>query len=182
MGTPWAPSVLIVLRVRPRRPTPLGAVSLPVWSFADQTWSWGWLKCLRAILLEMSLLSTVIASPSLFTWVPLGIFLRLLKNVFHSHGEGFCLFLCLFFAFLSSLHISYYNRLSEPVVTEYLKTDLVLFCDLKDCSLPGSSVHGISQARILELVAISTSRGSSQMRNRTCISCISCIGRQALYH
>ena len=124
-GNPQAPSVLIVLRVRPRRPMPLGTVSLPVWSFADWTWSRGRLRCLRAIPLEVPLLSTVIANPSLFTWAPLGIFLRLFKNVFHSHGEGFRLFLCLFFALLSFLHISYHNRLSEPVVTEYLKTDLV---------------------------------------------------------
>ena len=34
-------------------------------------------------------------------------------------------------------------------------------CDPMDCSLPGSSVHGISQARILEWVALSFSRGSS---------------------
>ena len=39
--------------------------------------------------------------------------------------------------------------------------------DPMDCSLPGSSVHGIFQARILERVAISFSRGSSQLRNRT---------------
>ena len=37
-------------------------------------------------------------------------------------------------------------------------------CDPMDCSLPGSSVHGIFQARILEWVAISISRGSSQPR------------------
>ena len=37
--------------------------------------------------------------------------------------------------------------------------------DLMDCSPPGSSVHGISQARILEWVAISFSRGSSQPRS-----------------
>ena len=36
------------------------------------------------------------------------------------------------------------------------------------CSLPGSSIHGISQARILEWVAISSSRGSSQSRDQTC--------------
>ena len=36
------------------------------------------------------------------------------------------------------------------------------FCDPIDCSLPGSSVHGIFQARILEWVAMSISRGSSQ--------------------
>ena len=46
------------------------------------------------------------------------------------------------------------------------------------CSPLGSSVHGISQARILEWVAISFSRGSSQSRDRTCISCID---RQILY-
>ena len=38
-------------------------------------------------------------------------------------------------------------------------------CDPGDCSLPGSSVHGISQSRILEWVAISYSRGSSRPRN-----------------
>ena len=41
-----------------------------------------------------------------------------------------------------------------------------------DCSPPGSSVHGILQARILEWVAISSSRGSSQPRDQTCVSCI----------
>jgi len=45
-----------------------------------------------------------------------------------------------------------------------------LFCDPMDCSQPGSSVHGIFQARILERVAISSSRGSSQRRDRTLIS------------
>ena len=78
---------------------PLGAVSLPVWSFVDRTWSREWLRCLRAIPLEVPLFFTVIASPSLFTWVPLGIFLRLFKNVFYSHCKGFRLFLCLFLPF-----------------------------------------------------------------------------------
>ena len=39
----------------------------------------------------------------------------------------------------------------------------VRLCDPVDCSPPGSSVHGIFQARILEWVAISSSRGSSQL-------------------
>ena len=51
-----------------------------------------------------------------------------------------------------------------------------------DCSPPGSSVHGVLQARILECVAISSSRGSSQPRDQSCISFVSCIGRQVLYH
>ena len=52
-------------------------------------------------------------------------------------------------------------------------------CDSLDCSPPGSFVHGISQARILEWVAISFSRVSSWSRNRTWVSCI---GRRILYH
>ena len=51
-------------------------------------------------------------------------------------------------------------------------------CDPMDCSLPGASVHGISQARILEWVAVSFSRGSSRPRDRTCISFI---GKWILY-
>ena len=45
-------------------------------------------------------------------------------------------------------------------------------CDPMDCSLPGSSVHGSLQARILEWVAISSSRGSSWPRDWTQVSCI----------
>ena len=57
-------------------------------------------------------------------------------------------------------------------------------CHPMDCSPPGSSVREISQARILQWVAISFSRGSSLPRDWThvsCISCISCISRQILY-
>ena len=45
------------------------------------------------------------------------------------------------------------------------------FWDLMDCSLPGSSVHGISQTRILGWIAIPSSRGASQPRDRTHVSC-----------
>ena len=45
-------------------------------------------------------------------------------------------------------------------------------CNPVDCSPPGSSVPGILQARILEWVAISFSRGSSQPRDQTQVSCI----------
>ncbi|CAN0448480.1 unnamed protein product [Rangifer tarandus platyrhynchus] len=57
----------------------------------------------------------------------------------------------------------------------------VQLCDPVDCSLLGS-VHGIFQARTLEQVAISYSRGSSRPKDQTCISCASCIGRWILYH
>ena len=52
-------------------------------------------------------------------------------------------------------------------------------CDPMDCITTNSSVHKIFQARILEWVAISFSRGSSQPRDRTQVTCI---GRQVLYH
>ena len=45
-------------------------------------------------------------------------------------------------------------------------------CDPMDCSPPGSSAHGILQARILEWVAIPFSRGSSRPRDQTQVSCI----------
>ena len=45
-------------------------------------------------------------------------------------------------------------------------------CDPINCSLPGSSVHGIFQAKILEQLATSYSQGSSWPRDRTCVSCI----------
>ena len=52
-------------------------------------------------------------------------------------------------------------------------------CDPMDCGLPGSSVRGISQARILEWVATSFSRGSSCPRDGTQVSCT---GRRILHH
>ena len=55
-------------------------------------------------------------------------------------------------------------------------------CDPMDCSLPGSSVHGILQARKLEWVAIPSSSGSSQPRDGSHDSFLSCIGRRVLYH
>ena len=46
----------------------------------------------------------------------------------------------------------------------------VRLCNPKDCSPPGSSVHGILQARILEGIAMRSSRGSSRPRDRTQVS------------
>ena len=56
-------------------------------------------------------------------------------------------------------------------------------CDPMDCSPPGSSVHAIFQAWVLEWVAISFSRWSSRPRNRTQVSrivgrCFHCLGHQ----
>jgi len=57
-----------------------------------------------------------------------------------------------------------------------------ILCDPMDCSRQAPLSMGILQARILEWVAMPSSRGSSRPRDQTHISYISCIGRQVLYH
>ena len=59
----------------------------------------------------------------------------------------------------------------------------VALCSTMDCSPPGSSVHGILQARILEWVVMPSSREEGiKPRNQTCVSDVSYIGRWVLYH
>ena len=53
-------------------------------------------------------------------------------------------------------------------------------CNAMDCSPPGSSVHGISQARILEFVVMPSPRGWSQTSNWTRVSYVFCTGRRVL--
>ena len=65
-----------------------------------------------------------------------------------------------------SLHASVRFRKKESEVTQSCPT----LCNPMDCSLSGSSVHGIFKARVLEGVVISFSRGSSWLRDRTRIS------------
>ena len=64
---------------------------------------------------------------------------------------------------ITTLFISYESE------SEVAQSCLTL-CGPMDCSLPGSSLHGILQARVLEWVAISFSRGSSRPRDQTRIS------------
>ena len=54
-------------------------------------------------------------------------------------------------------------------------------CDPMDCSPPDSSILGVLQARVLEWVAVPSSRGSSQHRDGTHLSYVSCIGRQVFF-
>ena len=77
-----------------------------------------------------------------------------------------------------------YNSISlmAPSAKHVWCSDMSYFCNPLDCSLPGSSVHGIFQARILEWVAISSFGGSSQPQTQTQVSCVSYVGRWILYH
>ena len=89
------------------------------------------------------------------------------------------------FSILSTLHFSislyYSGSITPDEIMQWLFgfTLCVLaaqlcptFCNPMDYSLPGSSVHGILQVRILEWIAISFSRGSSWPRDQTLVSCI----------
>ena len=75
---------------------------------------------------------------------------------------------------LSSLFLIY-----SSVLLLFKLSHIWLFCNTMTCSQLDSSVHGISQARILEWVAISFSRGSSWPRDWTRVFCF---GRWILYH
>ena len=67
-----------------------------------------------------------------------------------------------------------YQGSPDNVITLERKSEVAqscpALCDPMDCSLPGSSVHGIFQAIVLEWIAISSSRGSSQPRDQTWVS------------
>ena len=77
---------------------------------------------------------------------------------------------------LWQLFFFFYNSQKFKRTPEYIKKEwlnqLLYVRDSRDCSPPGSSVQGVLQARILEWVAMPSSRGSSWPRDRTWVSCI----------
>ena len=103
-----------------------------------------------------------------------------------------CFFFCLFVCFCFSEHFDVHSSLLGGKCPQSYLEDLIprrlcmyakLFqsclslCSPMDCSLPGSSVHVILQARTLEWVAMTSYRGSSRPRHQIHVSCVSCIGR-----
>ena len=72
-----------------------------------------------------------------------------------------------------------YNLMKAAHMRAQSRQSCLTLCDSMDYSPPGSSVHGILQARMLEWDAMPFSRLSSQPRGQTHVSCI---GRQVLYH
>ena len=71
--------------------------------------------------------------------------------------------------------------ITSPCMCVLVAQSCPALCNPMNYRPPGSSVYGISQARILERVAISSSRGSSQHRDQTCVSHIPCTGKRILY-
>ena len=91
---------------------------------------------------------------------------RILEGILYPFSRGI---------FLRCRQILYqlsYQGSPEGRVSGLVAKSCPTLCDPMDCSLPGSSVHGISQARILEWVAISFCQGSSWPRNQTQVSWI----------
>ena len=84
-----------------------------------------------------------------------------------------------------SLNFFFYKMIMKPSIMQCACARLLqscpTLCDLMDYSPPGSSVRGILQERILERVAMPSSRGSFWPRNRTRVSHVSCIGWWVLY-
>ena len=72
--------------------------------------------------------------------------------------------------------------MGNPCICVHAQTCPTLCNPIRDYIPPRSSVHGIFQAKILECIAISSSRRSSRPRDWTHISYVSCIGRQIPYH
>ena len=81
-----------------------------------------------------------------------------------------------------TLNVFYLNVFKAPCCSCLVAHSCLIFCDPMDCSPSGSSVYGISQARILEWVAISFSRGSSQLRDWIHVSCIGWAESSPLSH
>ena len=84
------------------------------------------------------------------------------------------------FKVMSSLEVWYIFTLSVLCVKSLRLCPTL--CDPMDYNAQGSSVHGILHARVLEWVATSSSSGSSQPRDRTHVTYVSCTGRWVLYH
>ena len=69
-------------------------------------------------------------------------------------------------------HLVSWVRHLVSIVIVWLLSHVQILCDPMDCSSAGSSIHEIPQERTLKWVAISFSRGSSRLRDWTCVSCI----------
>ena len=114
---------------------------------------------------------------STFSYVYWIVLYLLWRNVLLKFFSPFKKLNCLFTS--EFLYSGYNSLLMHPLCS--IAHSCPTLCDPMDCSLPGSSVHGILQARILERVAIFSSRGSSQPRDQTCISLVFLYCRQILY-
>ena len=141
-----------------------------------ETWLWrhgraGWPQFGVLLFLRNILINT---SPNYICWL-----------MCFQRSQNITLFLFFFFHVKSrSNRLGMCRQKDRVNVCMYAKLlHLCLsLCDPMDCSPPGSSVQGSLQARILQWVAIPSSRGSSWPRDQAYISYDFCTGRRVLYH
>ena len=86
------------------------------------------------------------------------------RQILYSVSQGVCIYIY--------MHIYIYINMCVCVCAWSITNSCLTLCEPMDCSLPGSSVHGVFQEIILVQVAISYSKGSSQLKGQTCISYI----------
>ena len=133
-------------------------------------------------LSPLKYLSFLLSSPGLIASLPLGRKASFPNELFHAGLSA----LPLRVEKHASVHCPQRKNALIKLQVSYMMCvhaqSYATLCNPMDCNLLSSSVHGIFQARILEWVAISYSRGSSRTRDWTHISSISCIGRQILHH
>ena len=113
-----------------------------------------WIFCSLPYLTLLRVLCWFLILHLTFTLIPPG-----------SQSRPTCLSYRLFLGDLKTLNTTYILKVKVKLLSR-----CPTLCDPMDCSLPGSSVHGIFQARVLEWVIISFSRGSFQSRDRTQVS------------
>ena len=113
---------------------------------------------LFTLFCSSEVISTILSSSSLICSSASDILLLI-------HSRLFLISIILLFASAYSFFNS--SESDESEVAQSCPT----LCDPMDCSLSGSSIHGIFQTRVLEWIAISFSRGSSRPRKRTRVSC-----------
>ena len=82
---------------------------------------------------------------------------------------------------LQFLSLSHFQAIKTIMFSCAQSQSCLTLCYPMGCSLPGSSVHGIFQTRILGWVAIPFSKVSSQPQDRTWVSCVSCIDKWILF-
>ena len=105
-------------------------------------------------------------------------FLRILGHSCFNYSSSCITFNCFFSpVILFKEYFKLFGRKVLCVPASSVAKSFLTLCNPMDCSPPGSSVHGIFQARILEWGTMPSSRGSSQPRDHTCISYT---GRQIL--
>ena len=129
-----------------------------------------WIQGTNSVPTELSILLLPASKPNhLLFFLALSVIMSisLLRLPYFSFDISF---IGIFSSSFFHSHLSpAYHTLAGVV---YLLSHVRLFCDPMDCSPPGSSVQGITQARVLEWVAISFSRVSSWPRDGIWVSCI----------